>query len=277
VDEETQRIRRRQFEDAHKAFISLAQLHKDGVYPTVDAAARSKTEAFHLHRTVVGLHLRALGWAHSIQRLDDVFDFQGHSAGCRALFEIAVDLVLLTRAAEPVEKLLEWERLAKFRSAERAVAATTGDAGVKEQAQRYIDGNRQAVNTAQTKYWPDRRNPLRWTGSSLFKDAIRADSIVPLRLGELARDHYDRLCWGTHGSSLVLIRDISEDLFPGYSILAVHESVNLLAHVIRLVLEHFGLYGENWNAKVQHARVASRLAEMKAQLDAIVTAGESSK
>jgi hypothetical protein len=113
---------RRYFAETLGRVAALAKVHLESVHPALAAAARASTDGTQLDSTVYGLHMRALGWGHSIKRLDDVFDFQALSAGCRALFEITVDLVLLTRRVDSIERVIEWERLAKFRSAKDTVA-----------------------------------------------------------------------------------------------------------------------------------------------------------
>jgi hypothetical protein len=72
------------------------------------------------------LHLRAYAWGHSMGRLDDVFDFQAHSAGCRSLCEIVVDLALLTKGAESVERMLAWEQREEVRSAKTMAETPSG-------------------------------------------------------------------------------------------------------------------------------------------------------
>lgn len=254
---------------------AIAELVHTEVTPVVQAASKSSA----LDETVFGLFLRALGWAYSLKRLDDVFDFQAHSAGCRSLFEVAIDLVLLTRGVEPVEKLLAWERVATYRSAEFRARADGGDAAVTQEAAGHVQRNAAAVEADRARFWPQKNGyPQRWTGRPLFPDAQRAHAREPsIGLGALARDHYDRLCWGTHGSGLVLIRTVTEDLFPGISILAIYESTNLLRHVVRLVLEHFKLYGPNWEDRLASTHGIGMLDGLRRTLDQITALDEGSE
>jgi hypothetical protein len=262
----------RQFAEIHERFSALHSLNLGSVKPALEPLPKQRD----LDGTVFGLHLRSLGWGFSISRLADVFDFQAHSAGCRSLCEIVVDLALLTRDAEQVEKMLAWERLTTFRSANKMLKSPGGDALVKQAAAEFANANDAAVAAARAQHWPNGSNPMRWTGRPLSEDCARADAVAPtLRLGEFMREHYDRLCWATHGSSLMLVRSIPEDLFPGLATLAVHEGANLLEHAMRLVLEHFKLAGAGWTRRMQSTLLTpARLASLRKSLAEAMEAAE---
>ncbi|HEY1695812.1 MAG TPA: hypothetical protein VGG39_26775 [Polyangiaceae bacterium] len=257
----------------HRTCASLAKLMLEEAQPRIEAAPMSG----HLDRSVYGLHTRAAAWAHSVQRLPLVFDIQAHAAACRSLLEIVIDLVLLTQGAEPVEMLLEWERLCKFREAEAAAAGQTAAALA---ARQFVAANEQNVAAAFTTYWPKKNgkgDPQRWTARPIREDAKRADLKLPrLRLHAFAASEYRRLCWSTHGSGLVLERAMPEHEWPGLSGLALHGVASMLEHTMQLALQHFGLFDETWAQRISVARSGGRVEAAVEALEAIARRAETS-
>jgi hypothetical protein len=272
MNEEQRANLKRHFDEVHARIDALAKLHHEQVHPAIAAAFGAIEHPTVLDDTVLKMHLRALGWGLSLRQLVEPFYFQAHSAGCRSLFEIVIDLVLLTKGVEPAEKMLGWERVAIYRSAE--FQARAGD----PVAPQHLAPNAATIRTTLAQFWPDLNRkpgkrlqyPDRWTNATLFADAKRADDAAPnLRLALLARANYDRLCWGTHGSGLVLLRAIDPHLFPGLATLALFTAGNLLSDAMRLALEYFKLFDEGWSRALQAVNVAARLAVHKRSVDAI--------
>jgi hypothetical protein len=82
------------------------------------------------------------------------------------------------------------------------------------------------------------------------------------------------LCWGTHGSGLILVRYTFEEAFPAFSGVAVQEASSMLGHIARLVLTHFKLFDASWEQSIQSTRAAGLLAAAQHDFDEIVAKGE---
>ena len=260
---------------SHVRLCVLTDVVHGEVLPSVDAAPKSTV----LDAAVQGSLIRALAWGLSLKKLEEVYDFQAQSAGCRALLEIVVDLALLTGGAQPAEKLKAWEDCCKFSEAEKALASGPGQPQGVDAAQRvHIKRNRTDHDKALKKYWPGKTvQPMRWTGNGLAKDARAVDKLphVPsMKLGTLMRDHYARLNWAIHGSGVLLARSLGPTTFPGVSIFAVGLSFDLLANVVRLSLTHFGLFDKRWEERIYMAKTSGPVEMYRRKLEAIATKAE---
>jgi hypothetical protein len=272
LSEEERATFTRLFNGAHARVCTLAGVVHAEAYPALSSAPLIA----HLDVTVHGMFLRLLAWSLTLKKLDGVMDFQAHSAGCRSLFEIVVDLVLLTRGVESAEKLIAWEELSTLSQANAAVR-DPGSLGIPE-AQAFINHNAARLEAAVKRFWPHRKSknpPLRWTGNGLVNDARAADAAHPLNLARFGHDNYARLCWATHGSGLILVRRIDTRRFPGLATLDLHHSFDLMAKALRLALDHFKLFDATWEQRIQAARQIGSLEGYRRDLEKIAETGES--
>ncbi len=137
--------------------------------PMIDGASNATTE----WAVLQGQFLRLLAWCRTLAKLDEPADFQAVVSGCRALFEVAVDIALLCGDAYPAQQMVDWEEASKLKQA-RALCSyfdrTGGDvlaehpgpaAYLRDQAGR-IEAS------CQRNGWMDGarlRVPGRWTGN----------------------------------------------------------------------------------------------------------------
>ncbi len=217
--------------------------------------------------TVSGLFQRATAWGHSLSRLATVADFQAHAAGSRALFETALDLELLTQKHLPVEQMLAWERSARFQNAERAIKSArrrnVADGPIERAAKDFIANNQKIVSEDRARFWR-KNHKQRWTGNTLFDDGETTAARGAFQPAVVMRDHYERLCWSTHGSGLVIERALPADRYPGLVLLAAHLSGSMITHSARCCLEHFGKWSDEWNSRLQLARMGMTTDNMRA-------------
>ncbi|MEY4511269.1 MAG: hypothetical protein RLZZ450_3391 [Pseudomonadota bacterium] len=219
---------------------------------------------------------RAMGMANSLSRLDHPLDYQLVMAGVRTLFEMAVDLTLINSGKDTLEKLELWEHSALLEHAHalkrrheekpsfplaseltgflaRASPILEGrelhwrrpapkqappaPSGPCERCKREHEarGQRAAKRAAEPTEHPDR-----WTNRTLYQDALEADNAPGA--GDLV-DFYvtmnRMLCWGTHGSGAVGVRNITTAGFPTMHWTAMAMAVDVALRVTQLCLEHF--------------------------------------
>jgi hypothetical protein len=220
----------------------------------VDDKAASK-EATEAHRQFHGVFLRTLAWMHTLTKLNEPVDFQAVVVASRALFEIAVDTVLMLRdpKANPAEKMIAWEDSAKLKSATRAVEffARAGHA-VSEPCvpmQDYVKKHAARIERLRATYWPGKngkgRHPDRWTGRHLGEDAAAADALLPSGdFTEFYATVYPARCWNTHGSGLAGVRHLDSAEFPGVSALAFGDCATFALLVAEEGLRAMALWSE---------------------------------
>lgn len=229
-------------------------------------------------QTVHGMFTRAVLWAGSLRKLDDVReDFQAHNAGARAMFETFVDIVLLVRGKLPLEKLIAWERAMLLKASNRSIdIGTPNAANLQGIDALYIQGDAQmaelrawiATQTPEieklcTTFWNQKSAPARWTGRGLVDDAREVDKLGNFHALMTIRDHYDHLNWCTHGSGLTFERFVGVAFIPHASQIALHLAAESLACSIETILEQFGMQSDAWSKRIEEARIAATSEEMQ--------------
>jgi hypothetical protein len=222
-------------------------------------------------QTVHGMFTRAVLWAGSLRKLDDIRgDFQAHNAGARAMFESFVDVVLLVKGKLPYEMQVAWERGMLLKATRRtleigtpnaenlqgiAALYTQGDAEVAELG-AWVAKEGPEIEKLCTKFWNGTRVPNRWTGRNLIDDAREVDKLGDFHALMQLRDNYDHLNWCTHGSGLTFERSLGVSFIPDASQMALHLATESLACSTAIVLEHFGQQSDVWTRRIEMARIA---------------------
>jgi hypothetical protein len=198
----------------------LAVFVSESVRPIVDR----ELDALPYRRTCHTLFLRVQAWLVSLSKLDEPGDFQASSAAARAVFETAIDMVLIQhQEKQSVVKLMAWERSCKLKYAERH-SAHSNDPDVLD----FIAKNRQAILSEREAAWGLNKNgkplsPDRWTARNLEQDARAAEGHLPqTRFIKFYSENYAPACWYVHGSGVIGLLEIPRDFFPTLSALALH-------------------------------------------------------
>lgn len=167
-----------------------------------------------------GALIRAGLWLRSLIKLTEPGDFQAIAAGSRALFEIALDSVLIIhQERRSYRKLMAWEESNQFKLASKLgeSAPAAGD---------FIRLRGESVRAARAEYWPDSKgrgtHPMRWTGRDVVTDACVADQygapeaqpLRPSSFSAYARERYSRDCWYVHGSGVIALRGCAMEYVP---------------------------------------------------------------
>lgn len=214
----------------------------ESVQPVLDR----ELNALPFRRICHALFLRVQAWLVSLSRLGEPGDFQATSAAARAVFETAIDLVLIHhQEKQSVGKLIVWERSCKLRYAERH-AAYNGDADALE----FVRVNRKAILSEREATWGANKNgkpiaPERWTGRNLEHDAKAAELYVPAAgFARFYSESYVPACWYVHGSGVVGILEVPADFFPTLSALALHKVCIFGQVCAEYALRLFGRFDE---------------------------------
>ncbi len=231
---------------------TVNEFMREKVRPLVQRFADQGQE----HGTVHGAFLRAHAWLGTFEKLNQPSDFQAVIAGTRAVFEITVDLALLhyDRANLPVAKMVAWERSAKLKAAERTRRCYENRQLPEHLHERvaFIDRESTRIQEERARVWPGRSptsHPDRWTARPLEADAMAADGFGPFGFRDFYDDRFAQLCWGTHGSSIAIVRNISPEHFPTLAAMAFRDVAGFGVLASELVLRYFGVFDAIAEAK----------------------------
>lgn len=222
---------------------------------------------------------RVASWLRTVGKLNELTDFQAVDAAARSLFEIVVDLTLLKHDPDsPVEKMIDWELLAKVKRTKKRVEAQTaaGDQHSLAMAAlgaHYVQQKQGDVDAALQK-WGWNKTPPRWTGRDLLQDADRCDRLA----GSAHATHYKLrfadLCWNVHGSAHVAIRNLDERAVLVGLAASFRDVVLLSRAVAELVLDLLGKFDASMAARFEQLDkdCDAAMAEPMKDLEAAETA-----
>lgn len=214
-------------------------------------------------------------WLRSLGKLASPTDYQAVTAGCRAMLECAIDIVLVRANPADFQKVLEWEESAKLKHAEALATYCQKDKD-NELADRFerpikwaaAEGAR--VNALRIKHgWVEKRkdgtdkpnHPDRWTSRDLGSDAREADKVQaqwtpaegpPIRLERFYETRYRELCWDTHGSGNIR-RLVRPELVPVIGAKAFYDSARISLVAASWVARHLRQWDDAMAAKFDSA------------------------
>ena len=213
-------------------------------------------------KTVHLLVERAAVWMKSMSKLDGWTDYQAHSAGCRAMLELAVDVALVASEPELATRMWAFEESAKLKSCNRyrAFALKTNKANPDPTKMTFGSRNEAAVKALRRQHWGTEDHPRTWFGKAFEQMAREADRRVGSDYEATYASRYDELCWGTHGSTIAMIRPagLPAHFIPAIACAAVGESSRLALDLTERGAAFLGLDGgaacRDLFAKMQAAR-----------------------
>lgn len=213
-------------------------------------------------------------WLRSLGKMDERTDYQPVSAGCRAILECAIDVVLLRAKPDDYQKILDWEDSAKLKHAEALARHCAKDPGARRDAYdrpiEWAKDSKARINARRLVHrWVEKRDdgtekakhPNRWTNQSLASDAqaadraqelFAADEGPPVRLERYYETRYRELCWDTHGSGNVR-RLGNAGLLPAIGATAFYDSARLSIAAASWVVAYFHLWDDAMLARFDAA------------------------
>lgn len=190
---------------------------------------------------------RAYGWVSSLQKLNETLDYQGMAAGCRALIEILVDVVLLTEsdgdhAAGQMFIFADSEKLKMCQSVTKYFkdrGEVVPDAYTEQEG--FIARNLDRLMLARNERWGG-KHPPRWTGRDLSQDVEAIDKLhsaifikeLEMPLTKLYRTEYRRICWHIH-SGLASTWEMPAETFSTIAGFSLKWSAELAMLIVQFI------------------------------------------
>jgi hypothetical protein len=172
------------------------------------------------------------------------------------LLELAVDVTLVATEPGLAERMWAWEESAKLKSCRRyvAYASKAKIANPNPTKLGFPGRNEAAVKALRLKHWGSDKHPPTWFGKPFEQVVAEADrralaspstSEAWSSYEETYAKNYDELCWGTHGSSLAMIRQaMPEDYLAAIATHALGESSRLGLELTARAATFLGLDGK---------------------------------
>ena len=199
-------------------------------------------------RTVHLLVERAAVWMQSMSKLDRWTDYQAQCSGCRAMLELAVDVALVASEPQLATRMWAFEESAKLKSCERyrAFALKTKMAAPNNTKMTFGSRNETTVKALRRQHWGTERHPQTWFGRPFEQMAAEADRRVGSDYEATYASRYDELCWGTHGSTLAMVRPagLPPQVIPAFALAIVGESSRLALDLTKRAATFLGMDGE---------------------------------
>jgi hypothetical protein len=263
------------------AVIRALQAECDAVAAFIDKHVRAQVDA----RVAAVPHgiafqgqlLRGIAWLRSLMKLTHPGDFQGVTAGARALFEGALDVTLMhfDQATNGPEKMDAWENSAKLKHADTAadyLASAGRQPGTAEQMMAtFAVRERARIEKLRMAYWPNHKgkHPPRWTGRDLGQDAVAADRHLSEGFEEFYRLRYPQLCWNVHGSGLTGVANIRAELIPYIGGRAAADAAKFARVVAEVVSKHMGCWDEAAFKRLPEQVVLAKAAAFSAVMPGV--------
>jgi hypothetical protein len=229
-------------------------------------------------RAVMGLHYRMVGYLASVRKLDAPIHFQSIASAARSIFEIGLDLALLTQDAtmDSVDRLAAFTRVERYHAAERLVrffATHQVPADLDLSTQRALCADE--VETAQVtalrvQHWGQERNgnpiwPSHWSRVSDTRQRAA-------RVGWEERyvRYFSTMSWHVH-AGLTGVADLPAEAFD----LFAAEAHRLVKEVM---LDSYGVLGRElhlahsmpeWDVRLAFLRRVTGLALVDRQLESL--------
>ena len=191
------------------------EIHLRGVLQGLLAATAREQAALRLY-------YRMAAYLASVRRLDSPIHFQSIAAAARSVFELALDIALLSgdTTTESVDRMTAFTRVERYRVASRLVdfyanRPVPPNFSITEQRRLCADATEgAAVEALILQYWGrDRNGSLNWPAHwSRFRDARgRARHVAPNWEDRYVR-YYSILSWHVH-SGAVGVAGLAQDVF----------------------------------------------------------------
>lgn len=206
---------------------------------------------------MIGLFHLAHAWMKTLKKLNHPGDIQALMTCARGMVEITVDLTHLyrDRSRNTVRKMLQYDRLQKFKQAKALVEyyhAQTPVRSVPDQhaeVETWLNKNREKADRKKRQLWPGNRNIQRWSGNNLLQDIQQADRLLEhaikeemgVSLEEFYETEYRKLHWYVHGSGLSGFWNLPAETFNLACSFAFWWSCNLAMICIQIILAEFNI------------------------------------
>ena len=185
----------------------------------------------------IGTYFRARGNVESILDLKHEKHFQAAAMLARGIFELAVDIKMLTMIPNSGFKMLAFNDVEKLRCARKVISYKSAhpDADVDTSIfQSFIDANATRIEALRKSIWPNMEDKQHWTGLRLANRV----SQVGTKMSEIYQVNYPRLSWYAH-SGLVGVFNLKAETFLNLYTQACYLAAECYREVLETVILKF--------------------------------------
>jgi hypothetical protein len=160
----------------------------------------------------MGFYFRAAMNVSSLVSFKETHHFQAISMLARSLFELSVDVQLLTAVPDAVNKVHAFTRAERLRAARQIVNFKTGktSADIPDLGtyQTFIDTHADEIDKLREQFWPGVKKVEHWSGMNL-RERVEG---LGAPFDETYKVNYPRLSWLAHGG-LAGVADLEAPVF----------------------------------------------------------------
>lgn len=192
--------------DQTEAFFAGTQAARDFAQQIMIPGINGLLNPSLAEQAIAGTYLRMFAWVDSLTTLKEIKHLQAVASATRALFELSLDLRLLTDDVEGkwLDRFQAFIRVERFRVAEKLVGFYAANPELNGQASftpRGLvgkAGERDEVQRVIKKYWPPKKAgqyPEHWTGKTVLR---RCESLESKSSVQFYKEYYPILSWHVH-------------------------------------------------------------------------------
>lgn len=232
-------------EESANAFFQTSKIYSSFIQKAIMPVLNTQFDLKDREKLLFGLFIRTFQRLDAITHLDSPKYFETIASTLRTIFEIMVDIALISdnKISDGVKKYYKYVESQRYEYARKYVENvdcsklnemeksfyTSADKYIKEILDK-ID-----VVSIYNTYWGQDKPPKTWTGKDIFSNADLAGYDKEYRF------IYARICWDTH-SGVTNILGMNKDYFP--STFAINHMFihKFIANIIRIIAKEFHLY-----------------------------------
>lgn len=185
----------------------------------------------------LAVYHRTVGNVASLRQLTNVQHFQAVSMLTRTLFELAVDIRLLSVLPDAVAKMLVFSEVEKLRCARRILdfKASHPAAAIEDSVYRsFVTAKAQNIEAKKNALWPGQKLVEHWSGIKLAKRV----ELLGAPFDERYAVEYPRLSWYVH-AGLTGVANLEAGAFLALCGVALRSSTDSYEQILLAMIDEF--------------------------------------
>jgi hypothetical protein len=203
----------------------------------------------------IGIYRRSLANIATLQELKSPKHFQAILMLARSVFELAVDIKLMSIVADSALKMIEFVDVEKLRTARKVLRFKADHPGSQLDVSTYdsfIAANASRIDAARRTLWPKPETMSHWSGMKMPGRA----KLLGDPFEEIYEVHYPQLSWQVH-SGLTGIVNLKAETFTMMCGQAFKIAADSYEEILTAMIEGFDL--EKGNEKIKGKLRAAKL------------------
>lgn len=197
---------KKRVEAFYKGTDAICRFAKNLIIPVLDCQIELKDREL----AITGTYYRMYAWVHSLVKMNSRIHFQGAALGARSLYELLLDIKLLSIDSDGnmIAKFHAFPKLDRFRVATKVVNYNDAhdDSDIDDSSYRELvntPGQKHAIDQLAVKHWGTSRKtgnaiyPNHWSGLTIKDRAKKLGS----KYEQLYVESYPLLSWSAHAGS----------------------------------------------------------------------------